>query len=114
MDRLIVAAAREGKRVVRLKSGDPSIFGRAAEEVAAARAAGIEVEIVPGITAASSLMRTLTERGDTDMPMAVRSVRAGGGRLRPAHRPSALRRRCCPHPLARRSAPADLSPVAGL
>ncbi|MGZ9812341.1 siroheme synthase CysG [Pseudoroseicyclus sp. H15] len=71
IDRLIVAAAREGKRVVRLKSGDPSIFGRAAEEVAAARAAGIEVEIVPGITAASaaaaSLTRTLTERGETDM-----------------------------------------------
>ena len=70
IDRLIVSAAREGKRVVRLKSGDPSVFGRAAEEIAAARADGIEVEIVPGITAASaaaaSLCRPLTERGETD------------------------------------------------
>lgn len=67
---LITAAARAGKRVVRLKSGDPSIFGRAAEELAAARAAGIAVEIVPGITAASAaaaaLGRPLTEGGETD------------------------------------------------
>lgn len=66
----IVAAARRGLRVVRLKSGDPGIFGRAAEELAAARAAGIAVEIVPGVTAASaaaaSLGRSLTERGQSD------------------------------------------------
>ncbi|MWB76636.1 uroporphyrinogen-III C-methyltransferase [Pseudooceanicola sp. 216_PA32_1] len=70
IDRLIVAEAAQGKRVVRLKSGDPSIFGRACEEIAAARAAGIEVEIVPGITAASAaaaaIGRPLTERGETD------------------------------------------------
>ncbi len=70
IDRLIVAEAAKGRRVVRLKSGDPSVFGRAGEEIAAARAAGIEVEIVPGITAASaaaaSLTRPLTERGETD------------------------------------------------
>ncbi len=70
IDRVIVAEALKGRRVVRLKSGDPSIFGRAAEEIAAARAAGIEVEIVPGITAASaaaaSIMVPLTERGETD------------------------------------------------
>lgn len=70
IDRLIVAKARLGLRVVRLKSGDPSIFGRACEEIAAARAAGIEVEIVPGITAASaaaaSICHPLTERGETD------------------------------------------------
>ena len=70
IDRLIVAKARLGLRVVRLKSGDPSIFGRACEEIAAARAAGIEIEIVPGITAASaaaaSIGRPLTERGETD------------------------------------------------
>lgn len=70
IDRLIVAEAAKGRRVVRLKSGDPSIFGRACEELAAAEAAGIEVEIVPGITAASaaaaSLKRPLTERGETD------------------------------------------------
>ena len=70
IDRLIVAEASKGRRVVRLKSGDPSVFGRACEEIAAANAAGIEVEIVPGITAASaaaaSLKRPLTERGETD------------------------------------------------
>ncbi|MFQ6552179.1 siroheme synthase CysG [Aestuariibius insulae] len=67
---LIIAEARKGRRVVRLKSGDPSIFGRATEEMEAARATGIPVEIVPGITAASaaaaSLSRSLTERGETD------------------------------------------------
>ncbi|QOL81044.1 siroheme synthase CysG [Pseudooceanicola spongiae] len=70
IDALIVAEAAKGLRVVRLKSGDPSIFGRAAEEIAAARAAGIEIEIVPGITAASAaaaaMTRPLTERGETD------------------------------------------------
>ena len=70
INRAIVAAALQGQRVVRLKSGDPSIFGRASEEIAAARAAGIVVEIVPGITAASaaaaSLCQPLTERGQTD------------------------------------------------
>ena len=70
IDRLIVAEARQGRRVVRLKSGDPSVFGRATEEIEAARAAGIEIEIVPGITAASaaaaSLQQPLTERGETD------------------------------------------------
>ncbi|MGI3169817.1 siroheme synthase CysG [Pseudooceanicola sp. C21-150M6] len=70
IDRLIVAEAQKGRRVVRLKSGDPSVFGRASEELAAARAHGINIEIVPGITAASaaaaSLGRPLTERGETD------------------------------------------------
>lgn len=66
----IVAEARKGRRVVRLKSGDPSIFGRASEEMQAANAANIPVEIVPGITAATaaaaSMQRCLTERGETD------------------------------------------------
>lgn len=70
IDEVIVAAARAGKRVVRLKSGDPSIFGRATEELSAARARGIPVEIVPGVTAASAaasaLGQSLTERGHTD------------------------------------------------
>ena len=65
----IVAEARRGRRVVRLKGGDPSVFGRAAEELAAARAAGLPVEVVPGVTAASAaaaaLGRPLTERGET-------------------------------------------------
>ena len=50
---LLVAAAQDGERVVRLKGGDPSIFGRSAEEVAHLRAAGVSVHICPGITAAS-------------------------------------------------------------
>jgi uroporphyrin-III C-methyltransferase len=70
IDAAIVAAACAGKRVVRLKSGDPSIFGRASEEIRAARLHGIEVEVVAGVTAASaaaaSLCQPLTERGVTD------------------------------------------------
>jgi uroporphyrin-III C-methyltransferase/precorrin-2 dehydrogenase/sirohydrochlorin ferrochelatase len=49
---LMVAHALDGRRVVRLKSGDPLIFGRAAEEMAALSEAGIAFEVVPGITAA--------------------------------------------------------------
>ncbi len=50
--RRMIAAAKAGKRVVRLKGGDPFIFGRGGEELEALRAAGIEVEIVPGISSA--------------------------------------------------------------
>ena len=49
---LMVSLAKQGKRVVRLKGGDPLIFGRAAEEIAACQAANIAVDVVPGITAA--------------------------------------------------------------
>ncbi|MCV6586975.1 MAG: siroheme synthase CysG [Marinibacterium sp.] len=67
---VIVAEARKGRRVVRLKSGDPAVFGRAGEEIDAVRRAGIPVEIVPGITAASAaaaaLGAPLTERGVSD------------------------------------------------
>jgi uroporphyrin-III C-methyltransferase/precorrin-2 dehydrogenase/sirohydrochlorin ferrochelatase len=49
---LMIRLAKAGKRVVRLKGGDPMIFGRAGEEIAACRAAGIPVEVVPGVTAA--------------------------------------------------------------
>ncbi len=63
---LMVSLAKQGKRVVRLKGGDPLIFGRAAEEIAACRAANIAVDVVPGITAAqgaaSRLGIPLTDR----------------------------------------------------
>jgi uroporphyrin-III C-methyltransferase/precorrin-2 dehydrogenase/sirohydrochlorin ferrochelatase len=49
---LMVGLAKQGKRVIRLKGGDPLIFGRAAEEIDACKAANIAVDVVPGITAA--------------------------------------------------------------
>ena len=64
---LLVKHAGDGKRVVRLKGGDPSIFGRLEEELAALAAAGIDYEVVPGVTAALAAAavtgRPLTRRG---------------------------------------------------
>jgi uroporphyrin-III C-methyltransferase len=78
INRAITAAALSGQQVVRLKSGDPSVFGRACEEIAAARAFGIEVEVIPGITAAASLCQPLTERGLTDrLVLATATCRPG-------------------------------------
>ena len=54
IDTLLVAAARAGRRVVRLKGGDPSMFGRSAEEMSALREAGCIVQVCPGVTAASA------------------------------------------------------------
>jgi uroporphyrin-III C-methyltransferase/precorrin-2 dehydrogenase/sirohydrochlorin ferrochelatase len=64
---LMTTHARSGALVVRLKSGDPAIFGRADEEIAACQEAGVAIEIVPGVTAASAaaaaLGCSLTRRG---------------------------------------------------
>ncbi|MGN6099742.1 MAG: siroheme synthase CysG [Devosia sp.] len=68
---LIVRLAREGKRVARLKGGDPMVFGRAGEEIAALRKAGIPYTIVPGISAA------LAAAADTATPVTLRRVSSG-------------------------------------
>ena len=67
INRQLVEATRQYQNVVRLKGGDPMIFGRAQEEIDALKEAGIEYEVVPGITAAlaasASLGVSLTRRG---------------------------------------------------
>ena len=66
INKRLVGLARKGETIVRLKGGDPLVFGRATEEIEACRAAGIEIRVVPGITAAqgaaASLGFSLTER----------------------------------------------------
>jgi len=66
INRLMIEKARQGVLIVRLKSGDPLVFGRAAEEMDALTAAGIPFEVVPGITAAfaaaAALECSLTDR----------------------------------------------------
>jgi uroporphyrin-III C-methyltransferase/precorrin-2 dehydrogenase/sirohydrochlorin ferrochelatase len=65
---LLVELGRAGKRVVRLKSGDPLVYGRAAEEMQALRTAGISYEIVPGITSA------FAAAADFELPLTLRGV----------------------------------------
>jgi uroporphyrin-III C-methyltransferase len=80
INRLMIAAGRRGMCVVRLKSGDPAIFGRLAEELDALEAAGISFEVVPGITAgvaaAASLRVSLTDRRKSSRVVIVSGHRA--------------------------------------
>ena len=79
---LMVQSAREGKIVARLKSGDPLLFGRAGEEMEALRAAGIEFEVIPGVTAAlgaaASARISLTDRRHASRVVFVTAHREGG------------------------------------
>jgi uroporphyrin-III C-methyltransferase/precorrin-2 dehydrogenase/sirohydrochlorin ferrochelatase len=65
---ILVREARAGRRVVRLKAGDPLVFGRAGEEMAALRQAGIAFEIVPGVTSA------LAAAAEAEIPLTLRGV----------------------------------------
>ena len=95
---LMVKLARQGKHVVRLKSGDPAIFGRAGEELALLEAEGIPATVIPGITAASamaaSLRISLTHRD------CAQSVRFVTGHSRHGRLPEDLDWRCLADPRA--------------
>jgi len=79
---LMVQLAREGKIVARLKSGDPLLFGRAGEEMEALRQAGIEFEVIPGVTAAlgaaAAAQISLTDRRHSSRVVFVTAHREGG------------------------------------
>jgi len=79
---LLLQFSLSGQVVVRLKSGDPLIFGRAGEELDALRRAGVEVEIVPGVTAAlaaaASVQVSLTDRRTADQLLVVSAHRGHG------------------------------------
>ncbi len=84
---LLVKFAREGLAVVRLKGGDPSVFGRLEEELEALADAGIECEVVPGVTAAiaaaAATQRPLTRRG-SGRSVALTTAMTRSGELRAA------------------------------
>ena len=77
----MIQYARQGRSVLRLKGGDPVIFGRAAEEIAALEAAGIPVEIVPGVSAslaaAAAARVSLTDRDSSSRVVLTTRHRAG-------------------------------------
>jgi uroporphyrin-III C-methyltransferase len=83
INRMLVAFAQEGLNVVRLKGGDPFIFGRGGEELEAARAAGLTCHVVPGVTAAlaaaASAGAPLTHRGAAQAVTFVTGHAAKGG-----------------------------------
>lgn len=91
--RALVEAARSHATVVRLKGGDPMLFGRAQEEMDALREAGIDFEVVPGVTAAlaaaSSLQVSLTRRG-VARTVTFLTPRVGSGETASEWQPAAL------------------------
>ena len=82
---LMISLAKAGRRVVRLKGGDPMLFGRADEEIAACRAAGVAVDVVPGVTtaqaAASRLKVSLTRRAEARRVQYITGHGQGDGKL---------------------------------
>ena len=84
LNRIMVEYAERGNMVVRLKSGDPGIFGRLGEEIDALQEAGIEFEIVPGVTAAlasaAAARITLTDRRSASSVVLAAGSLAGGKR----------------------------------
>jgi uroporphyrin-III C-methyltransferase len=83
---LMIWHARRGQVVVRLKSGDPAVFGRLGEELDALRRAGVACEIIPGVTASSaaaaSVGITLTDRNSASALMVVTAHNIRGEKLR--------------------------------
>jgi uroporphyrin-III C-methyltransferase len=83
IEKLLVHEARAGHKVVRLKGGDPSVFGRAGEEIAALNAAGVDYEFVPGVSAglaaAAQIGASLTHRDHAQGVAFVTAHGAEGG-----------------------------------
>ena len=92
---MMIEEARRGLAVVRLKSGDPLVFGRAGEEMDALRAAGIPFEVVPGITAAfaaaAAVGRPLTDRRHASSVSFSAGHHAPGSQLEPVSLAGATR-----------------------
>jgi len=95
IDAMMVDYARRGMAVVRLKSGDPLVFGRAGEEMDALGRAGVPFEIVPGITAAfaaaAAVRRPLTDRRNASSISFSSGHHAAGSTLEPASLAGATR-----------------------
>jgi uroporphyrin-III C-methyltransferase len=85
VNELLVRHGRRGRRVVRLKGGDPFVFGRGAEEVEALEAANVPYEVVPGVSTLTALPGLagipLTTRGVAEQVTVVTGTRAGGAAL---------------------------------